>query len=283
MKARQQTGASPACVPGTAKGKLPALRTPYRAFWNVWLRGKTAGRKCRARRSGDPVAGRPDQRCSADEPLKLVGFARASREMRAPTGGRDPGVPERRYRDSGRDRIGEIKQHGEQFHGRSSPTPTVRARRAFLPGCHAATLIPFAQFRKRKSKGVTVRGAIYIGTLTNSETGGANTVTSPGMAIDAAARHCRQECRAWLAAAGCGPRLRPRAPFAGSRRRNRARKGPFSQEPFECLVGGKRPRAPGDCSWRIVCKARSQSSPAPIPASARPPPRRSPQRARTWW
>ena len=65
-----------------------------------------------APRSGGLLTGRLVEGCRAQEPLQLVGRARAPRRIRRP----HPGVPKADHRHGRRDRIGEIEERVQQVH-----------------------------------------------------------------------------------------------------------------------------------------------------------------------
>jgi hypothetical protein len=81
----------------------------------VLIRGPNAA----APRSGDPPTRCIVQGCRAEEPLQLVGRARACRKpQRARVRRPHPGVPKGRQPDCGRDRIRKIEERVQQVHRR---------------------------------------------------------------------------------------------------------------------------------------------------------------------
>ena len=120
--------------------------------------------------AAEPLAGRRDQGDGAQELRQLVGAARAPGwRRRARNRRHHPRAPEARHRDSGRDRIREIKERVQQVHRRCSRIPG--SCRGGHPRClpsAVATVMPFAQLRKHKVN-PGGRFHIYMGRPSNGD------------------------------------------------------------------------------------------------------------------
>jgi hypothetical protein len=138
-------------------------------------RGRAKAARGRAQTSAEALAGRFDQGCGADELLQLVRSAPGPPWEVTWVRGYHPGVPKGRQRDSGRDCISEVEERVQQVHGQCSHC----SRHPAVPAADVPTLVPSREFRKRKSNAATLRAAIYIVLLANSEGTLINTVNSP--------------------------------------------------------------------------------------------------------